>query len=127
MSMNLTIYHHPRCSKSRKTLEIIRSHGIEPRIVEYLRAPPTAKTIMQLARQLNLPVSALLRSAEPAWRDSGADGSRPEPADGAALAAWLAQHPAGLQRPVVVDEDHGRAVLGRPPENVLELLAGGPG
>lgn len=117
--MKITIYHHPGCSKSRKTLEIIESHGIEPRIVEYLVQPPDAQTLLQLAATLQVPLADLLRKAEDEF--SNAANSVPLD-DDAALAAWLHNHPKVLQRPIVVDEDANRAVIGRPPENVLEII-----
>lgn len=117
--MKLTIYHNPRCSKSRRTLELIREHGIEPRIVEYLKIPPRKATILEIARQLDVPVDELLRKSEDDYKESA---SLPAPDDDEAMAEWLARHPQALQRPVVVDEDSGAAVIGRPPENVLDLL-----
>lgn len=118
--MNVTIYHNPRCSKSRKTLEIIESHGLKPRIVEYLRAPPDPDVLLKLAGMLEVPLESLMRKSEAAFTDS------PEPVpldDDVALSRWLHEHPRVLQRPIVVDEDHGRAVVGRPPENVLEIIS----
>ncbi|MEX2123966.1 MAG: ArsC/Spx/MgsR family protein [Woeseia sp.] len=120
--MNITIYHNPSCSKSRKTLEIIRGHGIEPRIVEYLRTVPDAATILNLADLLELGVGDLMRKAEPEYQAHNRDAN-PGGNDDAALAVWLAQHPGVLQRPIVVDEDRSVAVIGRPPEAVLGLLS----
>ena len=117
--MNLTIYHNPHCSKSRRTLELIREHGIEPRIVEYLQSPPDKATILELAQRLESPVDALLRKNEDDYRASAHELAAD---DDEAVAEWLARHPRALQRPVVVDEDRGAAVIGRPPENVLDLL-----
>lgn len=118
--MKFTIYHNPRCSKSRRTLEILREHGIEPRIVEYLETAPDKATILELARRLDAPVEALLRQNEDVYKEAAAGlGHEDE-----ALAAWLAEHPKALQRPVVVDEERDTAVIGRPPENVLDLLPG---
>jgi arsenate reductase (glutaredoxin) len=116
--MNLTIYHNPRCSKSRRTLEILREHGLEPRIVEYLETAPDKATILELARRLDAPVATLVRQNEDAYRQAAGSLAQEDEA----LAAWLAEHPQALQRPVVVDEDRGAAVIGRPPENVLDLL-----
>ena len=118
--MNFTIYHNPRCSKSRRTLEILREHGIEPRIVEYLETAPDKATILELARRLDAPVEALLRQNEDVYKDAAGGLAREDEA----LAAWLAEHPKALQRPVVVDEERDTAVIGRPPENVLDLLPG---
>lgn len=117
--MKMTIYHHPRCSKSRKTLEIIREHGVEPNVVPYLDEPPSAATLLDLAKRLALPVADLLRKGED---DFKASRDRLDLDDDAALAAWLHDHPRVLERPIVIDEDSGRTVLGRPPENVRDLL-----
>lgn len=115
----LTIYHNPRCSKSRQTLEIIRESGIEPTIVLYLEETPAAGRILQLATLLQVPVADLLRRGE---EDFKAAKDLPDLADDAALAKWIEQHPRTLQRPIVVDDAGTRAVIGRPPENVLELI-----
>jgi arsenate reductase len=100
-------------------LELIRGHGIEPHIVEYLRHPPSAETTLLLAERLQSKVAALLRDGEDEFK---AERATLDLADDAALADWLEAHPRALQRPIVVDEDSGRAVIGRPPENVHELL-----
>jgi arsenate reductase len=115
--MNLTIYHNPRCSKSRQTLELIREHGIQPAIVPYLERPPAPATLMRIAKMLGIPVKDLVRP-----NDVDAAETLPT-GDEAALARWLSEHPRALQRPIVVDEDAERAVVGRPPVNVLELLS----
>ena len=117
--MNITIYHNPRCSKSRKTLEIIQKTGIEPKIIEYLNEPPNAARTEHLAALLGVSVAELLRKSE---ADFTAADDVPSLADDAALAAWIEAHPRVLQRPIVVDDDRDLAVIGRPPENVLELL-----
>ncbi|MFQ6004439.1 MAG: arsenate reductase (glutaredoxin) [Woeseia sp.] len=117
--MNIIIYHNPRCSKSRKTLELIRGNGIEPRIIEYLEDPPDAATTSRLAALLGVPVSGLLRSSETDFTEAR---DLPPLDDNAALARWIEKHPIVLQRPIVVDADRDQAVIGRPPERVLELL-----
>jgi arsenate reductase (glutaredoxin) len=116
MAIALTIYHHPKCSKSRKTLELIRAHGIEPKIVEYLEEPPAPATTLHLAKLLGVGVADLLRTADGHAMDETL--SRNDDA----LALWLHEHPSALQRPIVVDEANARACLGRPPESVLKLL-----
>lgn len=119
--MSLTIYHNPRCSKSRKTLEIIESHGLRPTIVEYLKEPPDADMLLRLAGMLDVPLVDLLRRSEADFAES----PRAVPIhDNQALANWLHDHPRVLQRPIVVDHDKGHAIVGRPPENVLELISG---
>ncbi len=117
--MSLTIYHNPRCSKSRKTLELIQEAGVSPNIVDYLAEPPSATRIVQLAQLLGLTVQELLRRNEADFKDAA---DLPDLDDNAALAAWVANHPKVLERPIVVDDGANRAVMGRPPENVRNLL-----
>lgn len=117
--MSLTIYHNPRCSKSRKTLEIIENAGLTPRIVKYLETPPTGEQILRLGKLLGLSVAELLRRGEAVVAEAG---DLPALDDEAALAEWMAAHPVSLERPVVVDNERDRAVIGRPPENVLKLI-----
>lgn len=118
--MALKIYHNPRCSKSRKTLEIIRDAGVEPIIVLYLEETPAAADILDLAGKLGKPVADLLRRGESSFKDAT---DLPELSDDAALATWLETHPIVLERPIVVDTATGKAVVGRPPENVNALLS----
>lgn len=117
--MTITIYHNPRCSKSRKTLEILQEAGIEPEIVAYLDTPPDADDIRLLAKQLGIPVNGLLRRGESEFRQAS---DLPDLDDDAGLAAWLARHPRVMERPIVVDAASGRAVIGRPPESVSDLI-----
>ncbi|NNF40633.1 MAG: arsenate reductase (glutaredoxin) [Woeseiaceae bacterium] len=117
--MALTIYHNPRCSKSRQTLKIIRDAGVEPLVVLYLQDPPDAAAILDIAAMLGTPVADLLRRGESAFREAA---DLPDLDDSAALSRWLAAHPIVLQRPIVIDGDSGDAIIGRPPENVLSLL-----
>ena len=118
--MSVKIYHNPRCSKSRKTLEIIQDAGVEPKIVLYLEETPAAADILDLARKLGKPVADLLRRGESSFKDAM---DLPELSDDAALATWLETHPIVLERPIVVDTATGKAVVGRPPENVNALLS----
>ena len=118
--MALTIYHNPRCSKSRKTLELIREAGVEPAIVLYLEATPSAAEILGLAQQLGVAVAGLLRRGESSFKDAS---DLPDLDDDIALAGGLENHPIVIERPIVVDEASGRAVIGRPPENVNALLS----
>ena len=118
--MSLKIYHNPRCSKSRKTLEIIRDAGVEPTILPYLEDTPSASEIATLADKLGLPVADLLRRGESEFKEAT---DLPDLDDNTALAEWIEAHPIVLERPIVVDTDSGKAVIGRPPENVSELLS----
>ena len=118
--MSLKIYHNPRCSKSRKTLEIIQDAGAEPAIVLYLQDIPNAAEILDIADKLGKPVADLLRRGESQFKEAD---DLPDLADDAALAAWLEKHPIVLERPIVVDTDSRKAVVGRPPENVKALVS----
>jgi arsenate reductase len=111
-----TIYHNPRCSKSRSTLALLQEHGIEPDIILYLEAPPSAAEINALLARLGLPASALIRRGEAAYKDSGLNSE----SGAEELIAAMVKNPKLIERPIVVRGD--RAVLGRPPENVLELI-----
>ena len=118
--MPLTIYHNPRCSKSRKTLELIRDAGVEPDIRLYLQEAPAAAEIAGLAEKLGRPVADLLRRGEAEFKEAD---DLPVLSDDAALSAWVSAHPIVLERPIVVDIESGRAIIGRPPENVVALLS----
>lgn len=115
--VSVTIYHNPRCSKSRATLELLRDRGIEPRIIEYLKAPPSADELRGILRMLRLSPRQLLRSAEA--KAAGLDVS--SLGDESLIEAMVA-YPALIERPIVVAGD--RARIGRPPESVLEILRG---
>jgi len=115
--MSVTIYHNPRCSKSRQTLKLLRDNGVEPRIVEYLKEPPDAALLKKLLQQLGLTPRDLLRRGEAAYKELKlADPAKSEDE----LIAAIVENPILLERPIVVKG--GKAVLGRPPENVLKLL-----
>ena len=116
--MSIKIYHNPRCSKSWNSLNLLRDAGAEPDIVEYLRTPPDAATIQRLAELIGVPVAGLLRRGEAEFKQAH---DLPDLDDDAALAAWLAGHPKVIERPIVVNAAGDKAVIGRPPENVLEL------
>lgn len=115
---DFTIYHNPRCSKSRQTLQLLEEHGVAPDIVLYLDNPPSKKQLKTLLGQLGMAARDLLRKSEDEYRELGLSDSALS--DEKLLDAMVA-HPKLIERPIVV---HGvRAVLGRPPENVLALLS----
>src|SRR5260221_7804640 len=114
-SMTVTIYHNPRCGKSRQTLALLQERGITPRIVEYLQTPPDAATLKRLLKRLGLKPRALMRKKEAA--EAGLDD--PKLSDDA-LIAGMVEHPIVIERPIVVNGD--KAALGRPPEAVLAIL-----
>lgn len=115
--MEATIYHNPRCSKSRRALELIRARGIEPTVVRYLEQPPDHDEVERLLALLGREPRDIMRRGEAAWREWNLD----DPGlDRAALVDAIVQHPILLERPIVVAG--GKAVIGRPPEAVLEIL-----
>lgn len=112
---DVTIWHNPRCSKSRASLALLEEQGIEPEILRYLDTPPDAATLRRVLGLLGLEAADLLRRGEAVYRELGlAD------ADEATLLEAMQAHPILIERPVVIRGD--RAVIGRPPERVLELL-----
>lgn len=114
--MAVTIYHNPRCSKSRATLALLEERGVQPTVIEYLKTPPSAAELKAILRRLGMKPAELLRKGEDAYKAHVA-GRNPGDAQ---LIALMVEHPVLIERPIVVRGD--RAVLGRPPENVLQLL-----
>ena len=115
--MDVTIYHNPRCSKSRQTLALLRERGVEPRIVEYLKTPPDAAALEDILARLGVEPRDLMRRKEAPYRDLGlADPGKPR----AELVRAMAEHPVLIERPIVLAG--GRAALGRPPEAALAIL-----
>lgn len=112
-----TIYHNPRCSKSRQTLAILEEKGIEPEIVEYLETPPDATTLKGLIRKLNVAPRELLRKGEDAYKENQL--SNPDLTDDQ-IVDYMVRYPKLIERPIVVNGN--KAVLGRPPENVLDII-----
>ena len=113
-----TIYHNPRCSKSRATLALLRENGIEPEIVEYLKAPPSGAQLAGVAKALDMRPAQFIRFGERVAKELGisADDERTD-------TEWftlIAQDPILLERPIVITGD--RAAIGRPPEQVLRLF-----
>ncbi len=115
--MSVTIYHNPRCSKSRQTLALLRDRGIEPQIIEYLKTPPSAEELKDILRLLGRSPRELMRRKEDAYREAGLDNAA---LDDDALIAAMVEHPILIERPIVLAG--GRAALGRPPEAVLDIL-----
>jgi len=115
----VTIYHNPRCSKSREALKLLRDRGVDPEIVEYLKHPPDEQTLDGLLEMLGMEPQELMRKKEDEYQRLGLE----EETDRAALIRAMVEHPILIERPIVVRGD--RARLGRPPEKVLEILQGG--
>lgn len=114
---DLTLYHNPRCSKSRSTLQLLEDRGVQPTLVRYLETPPNAEQLRDLLRKLGISARQLLRTGEDEYRELNLANSALSDAD---LIDAMAAHPRLIERPILVAGD--RAVIGRPPENVLELL-----
>lgn len=114
----LTIYHNPRCSKSRQTLEIVKQQSLAIEVIEYLKTPPSSTELQDLLTKLGMTPRQLLRTGEQAYKDlklATASVSDQQ------LIETMCQHPKLIERPIVVRGN--LAVIGRPPERVRELLA----
>ena len=115
--MSLTIYHNPRCSKSRQTLALLREHGVEPVIVEYLKTPPDVTELRRLLGLLGMKPRELMRRKETPYKELNlADDTLTDDA----LIEAMVENPVLIERPIVVAEE--TAVMGRPPENALSLI-----
>lgn len=115
--MKVTIYHNPRCSKSRQTLELLTRQGIEPEVIEYLKSPPDHRTLERILKLLGMQPRELMRRKEQEYAAAGLDDpglSRTQ------LIEAMIAHPILIERPIVLA--NGKAALGRPPEKVLEIL-----
>ncbi len=111
------IFHNPRCSKSRQTLELLTEQGIEPEIIRYLETPPTEQQLEDILAALNLEPRDLMRTKENEYKEQGLDN--PDLSREQLIAAMVAT-PKLIERPIVLA--NGKAALGRPPENVLSIL-----
>ena len=112
-----TTYHNPRCSKSRETLQILQAHEIEHVIIEYLKTPLNKDEIKMLLTLLNIPAMQLIRQKEAAFTEQKLNDPSLNEDD---LIHAMTKHPILIERPIVVYKE--RAVIARPPENVLEIL-----
>ena len=112
-----TIYHNPRCSKSRQTLQLLEDNGITPQVVLYLETPPDAKTLKTLLKKMGISARQLLRKGEDEYRQNNLSDSSLSDQQ---LIDAMVKFPKLIERPIVVNGN--RAALGRPPENVLDIL-----
>jgi arsenate reductase (glutaredoxin) len=115
--MSIEIYHNPRCSKSRQTLQLLQEQGVQPEVVEYLKSPPDKKTLEQILNLLGLEPRELMRKKEPeykAYQLNDPNLSREQ------LIEAMIAHPKLIERPIVIKD--GKAAIGRPPEKVLEIF-----
>lgn len=111
-----TIWHNPRCSKSRQTLGILEEKGVEADIVKYLEETPTVEAIKDVLKKLNISARELMRTKEKEYKELGLK----DETDEEKLIEAMVEHPKLIERPIVIKGE--KAVLGRPPENVLDLI-----
>jgi arsenate reductase len=116
--MKVTIFHNPRCSKSRKTLQLLLDNNIEPKIIEYLKTPPTFTQLEQILERLNYQPRELMRTSEAEYAQLGLDNELLSYED---LIHSMINHPKLIERPIVLTDD--KAAIGRPPEAVLAILS----
>jgi arsenate reductase (glutaredoxin) len=112
----LTIWHNPRCSKSRQALELLRSRGVEPQVVEYLKTPPDTAEIRRVLKLLGIKPSELIRKNEPAYKSNDLSEKRSDET----LIEAMFHNPILIERPIVIGDEE--AVIGRPPEKVLAFI-----
>jgi arsenate reductase len=115
--MPVTIYHNPKCSKSRQTLELLKENGVTPTIIEYLKTPPTAEKIKEILLQLGFAPRDLIRKKEAEYTEHELDNPSLSVDD---LIDSMTKYPILIERPIVLA--NGKAAIGRPPEQVLEIL-----
>ncbi|MEE9337850.1 MAG: arsenate reductase (glutaredoxin) [Methylococcaceae bacterium] len=115
--MSVKIFHNPRCSKSRQTLQLLQEQGVEPEIIEYLKTPPTQTELEDILKKLNMQPRDLMRKREAEYKSAGMDN--PD-LDNNALINGMVQNPKLIERPIVLAND--KAAIGRPPEDVLTIL-----
>ena len=113
----LTLYHNPRCSKSRGALELLAQRGLTPKVINYLETPPSAEELQRIIARLGIPARQLLRSGEEEYKTLGL--ADPSLSDRQLIKAMVA-HPKLIERPILIAGE--AAVIGRPPEKVLEIL-----
>jgi arsenate reductase len=114
---DVTIYHNPKCNSSRTALALIREAGIEPKVIEYLKTPPSARELTSIVKRMGVSPRALIRTKEAPYAELKLDNAKLSDAQ---LIAAMVAHPILINRPIVVTEKGVK--LGRPPESVLDIL-----
>jgi len=115
--MTVTIYHNPRCSKSRQTMQLIESSGIAPQVIEYLKQPPGYEDLENVLNLLGMEPRELMRTQEKAYKENNLDDPGLTRED---LIKAMIEHPILIERPIVLH--NGKAIIGRPPEKVRDIL-----
>jgi len=117
MSDSIKIYHNPRCSKSRATMELLADNSVNSEVIEYLKTPPSKQELEDILKMLGLEPRQLMRTHEAEYKDNNlADESLSREQ----LIDAMIQHPKLIERPIVIN--NGKAAIGRPPESILEIL-----
>jgi len=116
--MSTKIYHNPRCSKSRQTLQLLQENGIEPEIIEYIKTPPSASELKDILTALKMQPRDLMRKNEVEYKDNNLKN---ESLSVDQLINAMVQFPKLIERPIVINNEN-KFVLGRPPENVLDII-----
>lgn len=116
-TMSTTIYHNPKCSKSRQTLQLLQEQGEAAQVIEYLKTPPSAEELRTILAMLGIGARQLMRTKEVEYKEQGLDD--PSLSEEQLIAAMI-KTPKLIERPIVIKD--GKAAIGRPPELVLEIL-----
>ncbi|NOQ81510.1 MAG: arsenate reductase (glutaredoxin) [Methylophaga sp.] len=114
---DISIYHNPRCSKSRQTLALLEEQGIQAEVIEYLKTPPTVASLTTILSQLGIPARQLLRKGEAIYKELNL---KDDSLNDDQLIQAMCDNPKLIERPIVIN--NGQAKIGRPPESVLEIL-----
>jgi len=117
--MTVSIYHNPKCSKSRQALELLRESGINPEVIEYLKSPPTAEKLKDIITRLEIKPRDLMRKKESVFSEKNLDNASLSDDE---LIGFMIKHPILIERPIVVANE--KVAIGRPPEQVLDILNG---
>ncbi len=117
MGNTIKIYHNPRCSKSRQTLEILQSRQQSPTVIEYLKTPPTVKELEHILNMLGMEPRQLMRTKEAEYQELDLDNDKLSRKQ---LIQAMVDHPKLIERPIVIHNN--KAVIGRPPEKILEII-----
>lgn len=117
VTMSVKIYHNPRCSKSRQTLQLLLDQGVEPEVIEYLKMPPTEAELKDILQKLNISARDLMRKKEAEYKATGMDNTE---LSNEALIKGMIDSPKLIERPIVLTDE--KAAIGRPPEAVLAIL-----
>ena len=117
--MSLIIYHNPHCSKSRRTLDLIKEQNIKPEIILYLKNTPSADELLYVAKTLMMDIKDILRKNEVEFKEAR---DLPCLNDNNAMSIWLEKHPKVIQRPIVINKNKNKGVIARPPGNISTIL-----